>query len=192
MNNSGVLHLADSSSETWGPVAGGSAWLGSLLRVSNWSSGNSQIILDGATPLTSAQLSEVHFTTYLGQALANNVNFPGSKELVPSQTSTRTWRGDLDGSGKLGGSAVIPSGSDLTKLLAALADETSYLNNTIAGGNGFGTTISYADFLDIADVNNDGAVDNGDIQTELNAVINGIAPAPPPSGGRRRCRSRAV
>jgi autotransporter-associated beta strand protein len=178
MHNSGLLELANSSGETW--AASGA---GGLLRIVNWTSGSSQLILDGATPLTPTQVSDTHFATYLGTgALANNVSFPTSKELVPSQTAVRTWRGDLDGSGKSSTTAVVPTGADLTKLEAALANESGYMNNTISGGNGYGTTLNFGDFLDIADVNNDGTVDNGDLQAEINAVINGVAPSPLPSG----------
>jgi hypothetical protein len=149
------------------------------LRVKNWTSGNSHLIFDGAG-LTAAQQAQIHFTTYLGAS--SLIPSGANKEVVPSQTAIRLWRGDLDGSGKNSTSAVVPTGADLTKLKAALADEFGYLNNTIAGGNGFGTTMSFADFLDVADVNNDGAFNNADLQTEINAVINGVAPSPPPSG----------
>jgi hypothetical protein len=163
--------FADSSAATWGTSS-----TGALLRINNWATGSSHITFAG-TGLLPAQQTQTHFTSYLGTGTLS------SGELVPSQTTTRLWRGDLDGSGKLSASAVIPTGNDLTRLLAALADLPAYMNNTISGGNGFGATLNTADLLDIADVNNDGSVDNGDIQAEIKNVINGTLPGPSPAGG---------
>jgi hypothetical protein len=102
-----------------------------------------------------------------------------SGELVPSST-TRLWRGDVDGSGKNSPTSVVPTIGDVDKLMAALINVPAYANNTIPGGNGYGATLNSADLLDVADVNSDKGVNNLDLQALIVATANGV-PLPGPA-----------
>jgi autotransporter-associated beta strand protein len=160
-----TLHFADSHSETWGASS-----LGSLLRIDNWTptdqfTQGDHITFDGSPGLTGSpttgQLSQIHFTGFKGTAQLV------SGELLPS-TNTVLTRGDLT----LNGAIAM---DDLTKLEQVLTDVNSYKT-----ANG----LNDADVLDLADVDRDGAMTNGDVQAEIYLLINGfLPPIPGPSPG---------
>jgi hypothetical protein len=169
-----LTFTGDSSGIAWGA--------GAFLRL-NWNGslaggGTDQIKIASSTNLSPAQLGAIHFTSYLTGAGATVLP---SGELVPSST-TRLWRGDVDGSGKNSPTSVVPTIGDVDKLMAALINVPAYANNTIPGGNGYGATLNSADLLDVADVNSDKGVNNLDLQALIVATANGV-PLPGPGGG---------
>jgi autotransporter-associated beta strand protein len=150
----GTVTFADSSSAVWG-----ASGLGLLLRINNWTLGSDHIMFSG-TGLTGSptdgQLSQIHFTGYKGtaQLIAN--------ELLPSTTTILT-RGDITGEGAV-------TSADLSGLEQALIDLPGF-----QASHGFND----ADMLDVLDVNQDGSVDNGDVQGEVYLLIHGLLPPGP-------------
>jgi hypothetical protein len=151
-----VVQFADSHSATWSSSP--------LLRINNWTGlvagGGADQVNVGTGGLSSTQLTQVHFTGYLTGA-----TILGSGELVPSSSVLLT-RGDLTGEGTV-------TSADLPALEQALADLP-----------GYEATHGYDDaaLLDIADINQDGVVNNADLQAEIYLLNHGMLPAPSLSG----------
>jgi autotransporter-associated beta strand protein len=166
-NGSSIVRFNDSSGEGWAASAAGS-----LLRVSNWTSGQDHLVFNtnnGALPgLLAAQATQSHFTGFRGTAVLQTYDSNGV-ELVPAPGAIQLVRGDFNGDG----SRDAP---DLPLMEQALTDLATY-QSTYAGPGG---ALTNYELPDVVDVNNDGVFNNADLQTELYALVNGFLPGPVP------------
>jgi autotransporter-associated beta strand protein len=138
-----VVQFADSSAVAWAtsPLLSINNWNGALLG------GGSEQVLFGSSSaaLTAAQVGAIHFAGYNGASILS------TGEVVPVSASTKVL-GDFDNNNLL-------TTADIPAMLKALTDMASFRTT-----NGLATT---DDFLNVADVDLNGKVDNFDIQALL-------------------------
>ena len=138
------------------------------MRISNWTNGQDHLIFDGAG-LTgnsaSGQVGQVHFINFRGTATIVDLG-NGTNELKPIDASATLVRGDFNGDKSFTIADIAPMETALTDLATF---QTSYPGGVLAD----------YDLPDVADVNNDGVINNADIQTELPSPT---APPAAPAG----------
>ena len=154
-----MFNFADSHLVTW--------TAGSNLSIFNWSgklsgAGNDQLIFGiDNTGLTAAQIAQIHFQGFNGATILS------TGEVVPVSASTRLL-GDFNTDGHVNNTDIIAAMTALTDLNAFKSSKT----------------LTNDDFLNIADVDQSGSVNNLDLQgliTYLQSGHGSVAPVPEPA-----------
>jgi autotransporter-associated beta strand protein len=167
----GTMHFADSSNTGTNPWAASAA--GSLLRINGWVNGSTHLLFDGAG-LAPGVPNQIHFTGYRGTSQLT-VFDATTKELSPATPLIPLVRGDLNANGSY-------DSGDLDKMLVALTNPAGYSASFATFPNSGGTPLASYEFPDVVDVNQDGVIDNLDIQAEIYTITYNSLP-PPPSPG---------
>ena len=158
-NGASVFNFADSHLVAW--------TAGSNLSIFNWSGkltgvGTDQLIFGiDNTGLTSAQVGQIHFQGFNGATILS------TGEVVPVSASTRLL-GDFNTDGHV-------NNSDIIAAMTALSDLNAYKSSK---------SLTNEDFLNIADVDQSGSVNNLDLQgliTYLQSGHGSVAPVPEPA-----------
>ena len=154
-----VFNFADSHSVAW--------TAGSNLSIFNWSGkltggGTDQLIFGiDNTGLTSAQVAQIHFQGFNGATILS------TGEVVPVSASTRLL-GDFNTDGHV-------NNTDIIAAMTALTDLNAYKSSK---------SLTNEDFLNIADVDQSGNVNNLDLQGLISYLQSGhgsVAPVPEPA-----------
>jgi autotransporter-associated beta strand protein len=163
-----TLIFGDSSTQAWAPTNSGA-----ILSIKNWSSGvnGDHVVFNTPTGLTAAEAGLIHFAGIRGVATTQSFQGTGV-EVVPAGNIT-LLRGDLNHNGGY-------DSDDVNQMLIALINKSGFEQSW----NGSGGALQDYEFPDVADVNQDGLVDNLDLQAEIFTVNNNqLPPAPSPNLG---------
>jgi fibronectin-binding autotransporter adhesin len=165
-----TLTFGDSSAVLW--TAGANLSIAHWNGTVNTGGGTDRLMFTVTNPgtgLTPAQVSQIHFQGYNGATLL------GTGEVVPTAVSTKV-AGDFDQNG-------VRDAGDIGVALAAVTDIGTYRSTHGLTNND--------DFLNVADVDVYGSLNNLDLQAEINGIANGgffapggssLTAVPEPSG----------